>query len=62
MEERPPAKRRMRSYTVAGLLGIFVAAAALAIVTRVLPGRLSRPMKAPIASEEARESTDDRSR
>jgi hypothetical protein len=34
-------KRRTHSYTVAALLGIFVAAVLLAIVGRLLPGRLA---------------------
>jgi hypothetical protein len=39
-DERP--RRRTHSYTVAALLGVFVAAVVLAIVGRLLPGRLSK--------------------
>jgi hypothetical protein len=46
----------MRTYTLTALLAVFVGAATLAIVSRVLPGRLSRLMRAPIASEPARKS------
>lgn len=35
----------MRSVTVAALLGIFVMAVVLAVVGRLLPGRLSRLLK-----------------
>lgn len=51
----------MRSYTLVALLGVFVGAAVLAIVSRALPGRLSRLMRAP-ASEPAGKSGDDTGR
>jgi hypothetical protein len=41
MEDTQTKRRGMRSYTVMALLGIFVAAAVLAIVNRMMPGRLS---------------------
>jgi hypothetical protein len=41
MTEEGP-RRRTHSYTVAALLGIFVAAVVLAGISRLLPGRLSR--------------------
>ena len=62
MEEPKPAKRRMRSYTLVALLGVFVGAATLAIVSRALPGRLSRLMRAPIEPGPAGESGDDTGR
>jgi hypothetical protein len=33
--------KKMRTVTVAALLGLFVGAAVLAVVSRLLPGRLS---------------------
>jgi hypothetical protein len=42
MDNPPPARRKMRSYTLAALLGLFVVAALLALATRLLPGGLSR--------------------
>jgi hypothetical protein len=39
-EAGPPNRRRMRTVTVAALLGIFVGAVVLAIAGRFLPGRL----------------------
>ena len=62
MEARRPDRRKMRSYTVAALLGIFVGAAALAILSRLLPGRLSRLMRAPVASQVTREPGGDKGR
>ncbi|HEY5486853.1 MAG TPA: hypothetical protein VIK06_04330 [Candidatus Limnocylindrales bacterium] len=56
MEDPRPVRRKMRTYTLTALLAVFVGAAALAIVSRVLPGRLSRLMRAPIASEPTRKS------
>jgi hypothetical protein len=47
MAEIEPQKGRMRSFTVAALLGVFVAAVVLAVVSRLLPGRLSRLVKLP---------------
>jgi hypothetical protein len=52
----------MRSYTLVAFLGVFVGAAVLAIVTRALPGRLSRLMRPPIAPERGSKSGDDRGR
>jgi hypothetical protein len=40
MTEEGP-RRRTHTYTVAALLGIFVAAVVLAGISRLLPGRLS---------------------
>lgn len=34
-------RSKTRSYTVAALLGIFIAAVVLAAISRLLPGRLS---------------------
>ena len=59
MEDPRPGKRKMRSYTLAALLGVFVGAAILAIVSRALPGRLSRLMRAPVASEPSRDPGND---
>jgi hypothetical protein len=42
MDENRPERRKMRSYTVAALLGLFVVAALLALAGRLLPGSLSR--------------------
>jgi hypothetical protein len=41
MTEEGP-RRRTHTYTVAALLGIFVAAVVLAGISRLLPGRLSK--------------------
>jgi hypothetical protein len=59
MEEHRPAKREMRSYTLAALLGLFVGAAVLAILSRLLPGRISRLMRAPAASDSTGEDGDE---
>lgn len=45
MAKTRPDRRRMRGYTVAALLGLFVVAAVLALATRLLPGGLSRLLK-----------------
>ncbi len=58
MESPRPGKRKMRSYTLAALLGVFVGAAVLAIASRALPGPLSRLMRAPVASEPSRDPGD----
>jgi hypothetical protein len=42
MEKERPDKKKMHSYTVAALLGIFVGAVILAIVSRLVPGAVSR--------------------
>ena len=42
MDKVRPDRRKMRSYTVAALLGLFVMAAVLALATRLLPGGLSK--------------------
>jgi hypothetical protein len=42
MDKVRPDRRKVRSYTVAALLGLFVVAAVLALATRLLPGGLSR--------------------
>ncbi|MGA3031009.1 MAG: hypothetical protein ABSE58_09830 [Candidatus Limnocylindrales bacterium] len=41
MESDGPKRRGMRSYTVAALLGLFVMAAVVALVSRLLPGSAS---------------------
>jgi hypothetical protein len=41
MTEEGP-RRRPHTYTVAALLGVFVAAVVLAGISRLLPGRLSK--------------------
>jgi hypothetical protein len=40
---------KTRSYTVAALLGIFVAAVLLAVISRMLPGRLSGLLRSSLA-------------
>jgi hypothetical protein len=52
----------MRSYTLVALLGVFVGAAVLAVVTRALPGRLSRLMRPPIEPKRGSKSGDGRGR
>jgi len=42
MDKPPPARRKMRSYTLAALLGLFVVAALVALASRLLPGGVSR--------------------
>lgn len=42
MDKQPPARRKMRTYTMTALLGLFVVAALIALATRLLPGGLSR--------------------
>jgi hypothetical protein len=41
VSEEKPLRGRMHSYTLAALLGIFVVAVVLAVIGRLLPGRLS---------------------
>ena len=52
MAETRPQKGRMRTFTVAALLGVFVAAVVLAVLGRLLPGRLSRLVKMPRGREQ----------
>jgi hypothetical protein len=42
VDKDKPNRSKMRSYTVTALLGLFIVAVILAIVSRVLPGSLSR--------------------
>ena len=42
MDNPRPDRRRMRSYTVAALLSVFVMAGSVALASRLLPGGLSR--------------------
>ena len=44
-EAGPPRKNKMRTVTVAALLGIFVGAAVLAVVARLMPDRVSGIVK-----------------
>lgn len=41
MEDGQTKRRGMHSYTVVALLGVFVAAVVLAIVNKMMPGRVS---------------------
>jgi hypothetical protein len=41
MAETRPRTRKVRTYTVAALLGIFIVAAVIAVAGRLLPGRVS---------------------
>jgi hypothetical protein len=59
MEERRSSRRKMRSYTLAALLAVFVGAAVVAIASRLLPGRLSRPFQARPWSRHAGKAGDD---
>jgi len=59
MAEKRPEKRKMHTYTVAALLGIFVGAAALAIVSRLLPGRLSQVMRPPGVRNASHDSSEE---
>jgi len=45
MAETRTPKRKVRTITVAALLGVFVGAVVLAIVARFVPGPLSRLVK-----------------
>jgi hypothetical protein len=42
MDKSNPGRRSMRTYTVTALLGLFVVAAILAVISHLLPGGLSR--------------------
>jgi hypothetical protein len=42
MDKAKPDRGKMRTYTVAALLGLFVVAAVLALLSHLLPGGLSR--------------------
>ncbi|MGD0863449.1 MAG: hypothetical protein ABSA21_11940 [Candidatus Limnocylindrales bacterium] len=48
--------KKMRSFTVAALLGIFVGAAVLAVLSRLLPGRLSRIVRSAMGGGRGEES------
>jgi hypothetical protein len=50
MEEPRPSGRKMRSYTLAALLAVFVGAAVIAVASRLLPRRLSRLFQAQTGS------------
>jgi hypothetical protein len=54
MTEEGP-RRRTHSYTVAALLGVFVAAVVVAALSRLLPGRLSGLAKALFGDHEDQE-------
>jgi len=45
MAETRTRTKKVRSYTVAALLGIFIMAAVVAVASRLLPGRLSGVVK-----------------
>ena len=45
MSETTPDGRTVGTYTVAALLGLFVAAALLALAGRLLPGRLGHLLR-----------------
>ena len=49
-------RRGVRTYTVAALLGLFVAAVVFAIVGRMLPGGLSRLVKRALGQENGDET------
>ena len=59
MEEPRPSRRKMRSYTLAALLAVFVGAAVIAIASRLLPGRLSRLLQARHRSRHGGKAGDD---
>jgi hypothetical protein len=59
MEEPRPSRRKMRSYTLAALLAVFVGAAVVAIASRLLPGRLSRLFRARSGSRHGGNAGDD---
>jgi hypothetical protein len=40
--DQKPDRRKIRSYTLAALLGLFVLAALTALASRILPGPMSR--------------------
>jgi hypothetical protein len=62
MQDPKPAGRKMRTYTLTALLAVFVGAATLAVVNRILPGRLSRLMRAPLRRWTSRNSAARRGR
>jgi hypothetical protein len=55
-DDAKPRKGKMRSYTVAALLGIFVVAVVLAVVGRFLPGRLSDRLKTALSGVRGKRS------
>jgi hypothetical protein len=59
MEEPRPFRRKMRSFTLAALLAVFVGAAVIAVASRLLPGRLSRLFQARHRSRHAGKAGDD---
>jgi HAMP domain-containing protein len=56
MDDTGQRKKKMRSYTVAALLGIFITAALLAVASRLLPERLSRLVKSTMNRGAGKES------
>lgn len=44
-DTRSPRQGRVRSYTVAVLLGVFIVAVVLAVLSHFLPGRLSTMLR-----------------
>ncbi len=60
MAEPRPSGRRMRSYTLAALLAVFVGAAVIAIASRLLPGRLSRLIRGGTESRDGGKTGDER--
>jgi hypothetical protein len=56
LDDAKPRKGKMRSYTVAALLGVFVVAVVLAVVGRFLPGRLSDRVKTALSGVRGKRS------
>jgi hypothetical protein len=56
MDETRPQRRKMRSYTVAALLGLFVVAALVALAGRFLPGGLSRLARRALRRDDGEDS------
>jgi hypothetical protein len=51
MDQAKPDRRTVRTYTVAALLGLFVAAVVIAVISRMLPGGLSHLAKRALGQE-----------
>jgi hypothetical protein len=59
MQEPRPPRRKMRSYTLAALLAVFVGAAVVAVASRLLPRRPSRLFPARTGARHRRKAGDD---
>jgi hypothetical protein len=62
MDKVRPDRRKMRSYTVVALLGLFVGAVVVALATRLLPRGLSRLAQRTLRGDDSGDRGDESGR